>query len=551
MLSLLPITVFCQDLGNLKEQKPIRFSGSLNLGMNSYLTNRARPSRDPFQWTLSGSPTLTLLGITFPFSFVVSQQNEEFRQPFNQYGLSPYYKWVKLHLGYRNMTFSDYSLNGHQFLGAGLELTPGNWRFGAMYGRLLKSIEADPLADYPVQPTYLRKGFSLKLGYGTSSNYLDLVLFKGWDDLNSIERPTDSAAVNPEQNLVLGLKTQQRLFKKLILNIDIGLSGFTSNLFAQGPPNESIPLAGIITNLLDVNYSTQFLKAGKASLSYRIRGVSLRVQYERVEPEYQTMGAYYFNTDQENITLSPGFTLFKKLRVNGSVGWMRNNLFENKINQTNRRINSLQLSYSPIQNLSLSGSYNNFQVRQQQIDLVRRDVIDSLLLQQFSSSASLNGNYTFGSKTERYNISAGFSQQSTNQDHPNELVGNNNSTSISPNLNFRFNNSDTKWGYNASINYNNFQNISINSSRWGLNVGANKSVSDDKLSLNGNFTFNKTNLDGKGGANTIRFGIRANYRPAEKHTISIGTNYIQQSSVNERIEAFSEFLGNINYSYSF
>lgn len=543
--------IFCQDLEKITAKQPVKFSGNIGVQMRTYSTNRDRPSRQPFQWTLSGSPTLTILGISFPFSFVVSKQNEGFRQPFNQYGLSPYYKWVKLHLGYRNMNFSDYSLNGHQFLGAGVELTPGNWRFGAMHGRLLRSIAPDPMADFPIQPTYLRRGFSVKMGYGTSSNYLDLVVFKGWDVINSIERPTDSAAVNPQQNLVLGLKTQQRIFKKLTFDMDIGLSGFTRNLFAEGLPNEAIPLAGIINSLLDVNYSTQFLTAGKASLSYRIRGVSLRMQYERVEPEYQTMGAYYFNNDQENITLSPSFTLFKKLQISGSVGWMRNNLFENKINQTNRRINSLQMNYSPTQKLSLNASFNNFQIRQQQIDLIRRDVIDSLLLQQFSASYSFRANYTFGSKIERYNINAGFSRQSTDQENPNELVGNNESASISPNISFRFNNSDTKWGYNAHLNYNNFQNSTINSRRWGLNLGARKAFSDDKLSLNSNFTFNKTNLDGESAANTIRLGIMGNYKPAEKHTISVSTNFINQSSASGRIRAFSEFLTNINYSYSF
>lgn len=549
---IIPGFLWSQNLENIKDQQPIKFSGNVNVGLNTYATTRERPSRDPFIWTLSGSPTLSIYGVTLPFSFVFSKKNESFRQPFNQFGVSPYYKWLKLHLGYRSLAFSDYSLNGHVFSGVGLEANPGKFRFGTMYGRLLKPIEQDTLADYPIQPTYLRKGFTVKVGAGSSSNYLDIILFKGWDEPGSIDRPVDSAAVNPQQNLVIGIKTQQRLFTRLLFNMDVGLSGWTSNLFADGPARDDYPLSGVISNLLKVNYSTQFLKAGKVSLAWRIKQLNLKMQYQRIDPDYETMGAYFFNNDLENITFSPGWAMFKrKVRINASVGWQRNNIFDNKTNQTNRRINSLQLNYSPSAKLNFSGSYTNFQITQRQISRVERDVIDSLQLEQFSNNLSFNLNYNFGDKINRYGLGAGFYRQSMNQALSNEALRNNDSRSLSPNLSFRFNNTDTKWGYRASLNYNDFQNSTINTIRWGFSLGADKRTADDKLSANATVAYNKTKLDGTDGGNTIRIGLRGNYKPAEKHTISIGTNFVKQKSSNERIRGFSEFLGNLNYSYSF
>ncbi len=541
-----------QDLENLKDQKPIGFSGNVGLGMQTYTTNRENPSRQSFIWSLYGNPTLSIYGLTLPFSFVLSRKNEEFRQPFNQFGVSPYYKWIKLHLGFRNMSFSDFTLNGHVFNGVGIELDPGNWRFGAMYGTLLEPISPDITNEFPIEPTYKRKGYSVKVGYGTSSNFLDLILFKGRDLINSIDRPLDSVNVNPQENLVLGIKTQQRLFKTLIFSADVGLSGWTSNLFAEGIDNTDIPFAGITNSLLDINYSTQFLTAVKSALSLRIRQVNLRLQYQRIEPDYQTMGAYFFNNDLENITFSPSWSMFKrKLTVNTSIGWQRNNLFEDKSNQTNRRINSVQINYSPVAKLNFSGSYTNFQINQRQINIVTRDVIDSLQLAQFSNNLSLNMNYNFGDKVKVYGISAGYTNQSMSQEMSNEGLGNNDSRSVSPHFGFRFNNRDSKWGYRATINYNNFENSSISTFRWGFNFNTNKSFSDDKFSLNGTVAYNITQLDGEQGGKTLRLGIRGNYKPAEKHSIGFGTNLIRQNSSNERIRNFTEFLGNLTYSYAF
>ena len=551
-LALISFGTKAQDLENLKDQKPVSISGSINASLQSYSTTRERASRQPFIWTLSGNPTLNIYGITLPFSFVLSRKNEDFRQPFNQFGLSPYYKWLTLHFGYRSLSFSQFSLNGHIFNGVGAEANPGNWRLGFMYGRLLKPIDPDPDALVPIRPTYKRKGYSVKVGYGTPSNYVDLILLKGWDIPNSIERPTDSVTINPQENVVLALKTQQRLFQRISFNLDVGLSGWTSNLFAEGLPREDIPLADIIANLMTINYSTQFLTAGRASLSARIAQVNLKLQYQRIEPDYQTMGAYFFNNDLENITISPSWSMFKrKVRINASAGWQRNNLFDDKVNQTNRRVGSFQMSFTPSRKISASVSYTNFQVNQQRLDVIRRDVIDSLQLQQFSNNLSVNINYNFGDDDRRYNINAGLNNQSMTQDQNNEALRDNDSRSISPMFSFRYNNKATKWGYRANFNLNDFENSSVSTVRWGISLSANKELADDKLRLSANTSYNQTSLDGMRGGTTIRLGIKGSYRAGEKHTLSFGTNFIRRASSNERIEGFSEFLGDLSYSYAF
>src|SRR5580692_12924668 len=107
LLSVLPVTyIRAQNLDGLKGQKPAIFHGSLGAGADFYNSNEAYPTRPPFAWNVYGSFTPSVYGVSLPFSFVVTQYGKSYASPFTQLGISPSYKWVKLHLGYRAITFS-------------------------------------------------------------------------------------------------------------------------------------------------------------------------------------------------------------------------------------------------------------------------------------------------------------------------------------------------------------------------------------------------------------------------------------------------------------
>ena len=122
-----------QDLGNIEEIKPISLDGSISISGSKYSVSGAPRRRPPTSWTLIGSPTLSIYGVSLPFNFILSDQESDFRQPFDQIGVSPQYKSVTLHLGYRSLTYSKYTLAGISFLGAGLDLNPNPLRFSIMY----------------------------------------------------------------------------------------------------------------------------------------------------------------------------------------------------------------------------------------------------------------------------------------------------------------------------------------------------------------------------------------------------------------------------------
>ena len=126
-----------------KAKEYVKISGGLGLAGAFYNAFGAPAQRDPFYWQISGNLDITIGQISLPFSATFNQQERSFTQPFNQYGVSPKYKWITAHLGYRSLSFSEYSLSGNQFLGAGLELSPEKSivKGKIVYGRFAKAVD--------------------------------------------------------------------------------------------------------------------------------------------------------------------------------------------------------------------------------------------------------------------------------------------------------------------------------------------------------------------------------------------------------------------------
>src|SRR5690554_1126998 len=176
--------VFGQNLQN--PGKALSISGGLGGNFSYYNMNGIPPRRSPYGYSVFGNINLRIYGRKLPFSVAINQQGSRFSQPFRQIGVSPHYKWVKLHLGYRTMQFSEFTLNGATFLGAGTELTPGKFRFKAMLGRFRSAREKS--SDLYRLPQFERNGYALSAGYGQET-FIDFVFFKASDKPNSISNP--------------------------------------------------------------------------------------------------------------------------------------------------------------------------------------------------------------------------------------------------------------------------------------------------------------------------------------------------------------------------
>jgi len=539
--------LFAQDLTQIKHEKPFRWTGVLNVGTDFYTNSGDVPIRsDRFAWRVSGNPTAYLYGFELPFSFTLGQQIRDVRYPtFNQFGVSPTWKWLKIHAGWRNMEFSPYTLAGHTFLGGGVELTPGKFRFAALYGRFHRAAANNAGQEYFL-PTYKRKGYGVKIGYGTASNFIDLMAFKAKDDPNSLDIP-DSLGITPGENLVLGLSGKATLWRKFSLSIDGAASAYTRDLRSEEIVLDSLNRGQYYgtEEVITPRFSTRLNFAGKATAGYNSQNFGLNFSYEHIDPEYATMGAYFFANDVENYTVSPMFAFGKgKVRVFGSYGVQRNNLLGNRSETSWRNIGSANLSLNPSAKFGLDLNYSNYRMNQTSTAF---ELSDSLKLSQATTQFSVTPRYSFFGKTAVHTfIINGVYQFLDDQNQLTEKFGDVRARVGVATWAASF--IESKLSVNTGLNYNDVQLGDTKTSNYGLNFGIGKPFAKDRLMLNVNTTYNLARLNGEADGKIINAGLTGNFLVHKKHTLTFGMHWIRSTSTFRG--KYSEWRGQLGYSWA-
>jgi len=389
---------------------PLTLSGGVGLNLRSYDTKGGPLRQDPFFYSLNTNLNFRIYQLNIPFSLTVTARNSESSLPnmrelvdalkndvrnnvrgqrdrFIRFGMSPYYKWMKLHLGHRSMNFSKFTLANLNFFGVGTELTPGNLRVAAMYGRLAKAEPLDLSLTTPNVPIYERLGWGAKVGYGTEQHSIDFIVFEAHDDPNSITIPTNSPKQpNPEENLTLGLNVQTLLFDKFRFRAEGGLSALSPNALEASSDDSNYP--GF---LFTERNSTESSSALDASLNYEGKKFLAGVQFRRIDPNYKSLGAYFFNNDMVEYLGNLEFGLLdQKINVGLSGGVQSNNLNLAKPTTTQRLVYSANISYA-LEAFSASANYSN---NTTDIGYVLNQELDSLNAVVITQDAGVNLNYS-------------------------------------------------------------------------------------------------------------------------------------------------------------
>lgn len=356
--------VYAQDIEKLAKAKFLKVSGGLGTDQVFYNASGIDDRRNaPYQYYFTGNLNATILGeIQIPVSFSYSNQKFNYSQPFNQqqfnrFGISPKYRWVTVHAGWRSMNFSPYSLNGHTFLGGGVELKPGKWTFSGMYGRLLKAVEYDSVGlANGNKPAYLRMAMGMNARFENNGNQYGISLFRSTDDIASLNTPLDSIGVTPEENFVWSALLKQKLNAKFTLEGEYANSTLTLDARVQDEVQQKA-LGIVQENSTTKNYS-----------AYKIRGTQMigkarvGLGFERVDPGYRTHGAYFFNNDLQSITALFSAPFFKdKIKLSVDVGQQKNNLDKSKVSTMKRFVGNVNIGYQVSKKVNLSASYSNFQ----------------------------------------------------------------------------------------------------------------------------------------------------------------------------------------------
>ena len=543
---------FAQDLSSISEQDPFRINGSVTAKLQLYNTDRDNPSRSPFMWYLQGSPVITVYGIVLPFSFRLSEQQRDFRQPFNQFGVSPYYKCAKLHLGYRSHSWSTYALAGHSITGAGLELTPGKFQVGFATGRLLKPVRyLDNPENIRLQtPAYKRTGMALRLGYGTSTNNASLVILKAKDDSTSLGAVPTEYRLTPDENLVVSFQTKQTIAKKFLFEAEVAQSLYTKDIRTALSDSTGDVMTKIFSSLIANHESTTSSNAFRASAGYQSDLFSLMLKYQRVEPDFRSMGAYYFATDLSNITIEPSLKLMqKKLTLAGSVGTQVDNLRNDKNLRTRRTITSARVNFVPVPQYNLSAFFSNYGLAQESgllsIDTLRQSevaqatsqigVTQSLNLTGERLAHNLMVNYNYQKLNDRNENTSQYSEFSTN------IISANYFITYIP---FSINGS-------AAFLYTHFAQDTVVTVAYGPSAGLGKSFLKNKLNASVYVSFMNNKVQDANTGTTGIYSLQLGYKPFRNHRFALKYNYSKNNRLSTGTNSYYESKVDFDYTYTF
>ena len=557
-----PFIMICSTLGysqsinfdQLGKEKWLRYNGGIAANAVYY---DGTANRQDLTYFLTGNLNFNIAGIyNIPLSFTYSNQEFAFPNPFkfNRLSLHPSYKWATAHLGDVNMTFSPYTLAGHQFTGAGFDLNPeGKFQVSAMYGRFLRATEYNP--DEPQAITaYKRLGYGVKAAYDFNFMKLGVILFKANDEENSLEEPFPiELALSPKDNAVLSFESEFRVFEKAQIRVEYAISGVTEDTRLT----DAAPSNGLLFFLLNENISTQYYNALNASFDYPAGNGTLGVGYERIDPDYKTLGAYYFNNDLENITINANQNIFNnKLNLSVNAGLQRDNLDNAKLSNQQRVVSSVNANLTASERLGINASYSNFQsftnIRDQ-FDYINQvgalDNVDTLNYRQISQNANLGMNYIL-KKTETKQHSTNLNlvyQNSTNQQEGETIDGGENA----------FYNGVAAYtlGYpEQALNISLAGNVSYNTvaednnTTLGPTLAIGKQFFDKKLRTNVSSSYNVAFTNGERQNSVYNFRLGSNYALLEKHNLSL--NFLMLFR-NSELNTGRDLTITFGYSYAF
>ena len=545
-----------QDLSKIKNNKgDLYISGNLGISTIFYNVKGINPRKPGFSYVINGAPTLHLYGFELPFSFLFSNYQRDFRQPFNQFGISPYYKSIKFHLGYRNLNFSPYTLAGHRIFGGGFEFNPGKFRLAFMYGRFNKAVPRDTIYNpqnnlsRTVRPSFSRKGFAAKIGFGTDRNHFDLIALKAKDNPFSIESPDISTAIHPEENLVLGISTQFYLIKNLRYKLDLGASAFSRDITKDSVGIDSFPFKKTLFAVYTPRINTKVSFAGETKLEYKTSKFSAGIKYKRVDPGYQSMGTYYFQSDIEQYLFNIGFSaLNSKFRLRASAGLQSDNVRKNRASKTSRKIGNLAISYQPNQKFGINIQYSNFGVSQNPL---LKSISDTTLLRNITQSFMIMPRYNFGNKKINSSISLVANYQNLNDKN---VYTQKYTEMKSLNTNFNYMLTLLKSGLNIRTSFlytNNILSAGKTKSIGGT-IGLNKSLLKKKIFSGINYTYSSNSFNGDSNGYTSRINLNITGRISKNQALKL-TAYLlrNKSAYTKIIKDFTETTIRISYNIRF
>lgn len=529
-----------EEILEFRKKKPLKISGSISANATQF-NSTPKQSRQSFTYQLSGSINMSLYELFhIPITFNLNNYGAKFSYPSlpNRLSLHPSYKWIRAHIGDVSMSFSPYTLNGHQFTGVGIELSPARWRASAMGGRLLRKVDIDA-SNPAIRPNYERWGYGVKAGYDGEKFSVGGTIFTARDKQRDISFDADALGIYPKGNIAIGVEGSLNVIKDLKLSLEYGLSIMQRDLRVK---------------------EKSYYHAFKADLAYSFLGNTIGIGYERISPDYETLGAYYFNNDYENATLNYSRNFFKdRLSLALSGGVQRDDLAGQKQERNKRFVGSANINFTPNDKFTASISISSYQTHRNiksSFDYINErtpyENLDTLRFTQLNNSIDMNLNWRLrNSETQSHTLSANASYQEAADKQGRYIMPGNLTRFMNLGANYAIDFTPLDFSVTAGINASNNYASRKNVLTIGPTLTGSKHLFKKALTTGLTLSFNQTQEAGRKLATIYNVRWHANYRFLKRHGLNASVAYQHRSLSEATLTNSSSLTSQISYSYSF
>jgi hypothetical protein len=328
-------------------------------------------------------------------------------------------------------------------------------------------------------------------------------------------------------------------------DLDFAASLYTRDQ-AAAPIETDIPVLKSLSRVIQPRASSQYFFAGRAGTNLTLGPFSAGLQYERVDPEYQSMGANELPTDLSRLTVNPRLQLLNdRLLLSGSVGSQSDNLLHTRRATTSRLIWSTQAGIYPNQTLGLDLQYGNYATGQKPgtaalNDTTRLDQINrsltiaprvALLVAGIAHAVSLSYNYTGLADANEFT-----------------LRQNNSTTSV---MSLGYSLGAATFSLSGAATLSSATAGETKSAVTGFSATATKPLLNQRLSLSLTPAVSWLSVGGDPSATTVSAQAGADFRPGAHHTFRAGLSLLSNQARNSSQTSFTELAASTGYVFSF
>ncbi|MCV6629635.1 MAG: hypothetical protein OIF50_07225 [Flavobacteriaceae bacterium] len=525
------------DVDRILEPPSFSFGGSFNTQFQ-YQRSATEDVSEPFTYLTSLSLNFGVYDFSLPVNLSYSNRDYGVNNPFdfNFVQFSPKYKWFSGNFGQINESFTAYTLSGHQMQGGSVSIAHESvWPFTVVYGRLLRATEGDTIQG--ISAGYDRWGYGMKTEGKIGESSLSVAYFGAYDDEKSIGLDT----INPLENHSLDIGFNTQVLEMLTINFN-----WASSIILHKHQATDTGESWVVSRITDRSY--EFYQALKVGLQYAFSGSSIGINYERVDPNYHSLGGYNFVNDYQDIQLTFATTLFEKVNISGNGGYRFTDLENVQSKFEVNYIYGFQIAWNPDDKWSINTSYNNSQsfqnVRSQFVNV--NDAPDQFSLADTTDvqlvSQNINSTISYvmeQTETRQQNISLNTSLQGNSQTE----AESNYTLNVTSSYVLGFPKSG--WNYTSTVMFTQ-QKGESESTTWGPNIGVQKTWIEN-LSSSLNLSYNSSS-SGNGNSNqNLNLNVNSSYT-IDSHAFNVS---LSESLAWVSGKTTERMNMNFTYTYSF